>query len=129
MDTFAMLGLAASVLQLLELGRSVSNTCSGDPSFDKDSVETSLDEITAHLRSLSLAAKGTDLERVVLQCLQHRQEIAAILRFQIDSSKSAEREDRDRLARQGVILRHKQLPLRQQVPALLLRSIRYVIPT
>jgi hypothetical protein len=123
MDPVSAFGLMGSIMQVIELGSRLveySLQIYSAQQFDQDdtsSFKTDVDEITAHLQLLWSTVDGTDVERIVVQCSEYCKDISKI----VGSLPKADPSEGVALA---LYICHKLSPLRQQLPALVLRSIR-----
>ncbi|KAI0445650.1 hypothetical protein F4803DRAFT_121510 [Xylaria telfairii] len=124
MDSVSMLSLAGIILQAVELEtRWMSEwPCHYDSArqFDQDdgsSFKTDMDEIVAFLRSLSSTVEGTDMEHLVIQCVEHCEDISQMA-MTLEMTNSSKR------GALAPYIYHGLLSLRQQLITLVLRSIR-----
>lgn len=111
MDPLSGLSLVGCVIQLVEYATRVSSEFYGADC--ELSVKTNLDEITTHLKSLLSTVEAADLEGIpIWYCNDILQELQESLVYSSPRAKSIGFHDKISL-------------LRQQLPALALKSIRY----
>ncbi|KAI0399212.1 hypothetical protein F4802DRAFT_57288 [Xylaria palmicola] len=115
------LTVASNVIQIVELGRRlIEYLIDSARRFDQEdvfSLKTDTDEVTAKLQLLRSMASGSDVESTVFQCLEKCESVSRVLAIlvMVNSSK------KEHFV--GYIC-GEMAPLRVQLPALALKSIR-----
>lgn len=122
-----MLSLAGIILQAIELetrwvsewSRHYDSARQFDQQEDVSSFKTDIDEIVARLRSLNSTVEGTDMEHLVIQCVEHCEDISQM-------AMTLEMANYSKRGALAPYIYHKSPSLRQRLITLVLRSIRYV---
>ncbi|GAW21818.1 hypothetical protein ANO14919_113430 [Xylariales sp. No.14919] len=118
--TTSFIGSIVQVIYLsMRLAHEFSLQTDGTPYLLQEvvSVKIDIDEITTHLQSLRPMLEGTDMERILIQCIEHCKTISEMMGCPHIKNPSKRTS--------FPLYAHSNLaPLRQQLPALILKLMR-----